>query len=511
VPESTPAVEGFEILEKIGRGGMGEVFRAVRVGDGKIVALKIIQPLLADDESFRLRFKRESEVAAAVVDPHVVAVREAGETDDGTLYMAMDLIEGTNLHELIEMSGKLSSEKALSLLEDLAAGLDAVHEAGLIHRDIKPGNLLIETGPPVKGYVTDFGLARAAASNTALTSTGQFLGSIDYIAPEQIEGRPLDARSDIYSLGCVFFHALTGRPPFQKTDARAKMWAHLHEGPPGLEIHGDRELVLLNPVFRRVLAKDPEDRFLSAGDFALAFRAAINGEAVTRKERFVGVGDAARTKTKVLSEEESSTAGSDRKWLAWAGLGIALCLLAATAFLLTNKETVEAPPTKAQTPAKDTSPPEPISPSSPISTQGIGPVLVGMTVKEAERAGDIELHPATDVVDSCRFWESDSVKDVRFLFVNKTMAILGASNKESETLSGVGVGDPESVVTATYGDRISVNPYAYDSQHTNQLTYEPKNPLDHMRIVFWATDGIVTAISAGDEQFVSLNEPCFGE
>ena len=149
MPESTPAVEGFEILEKIGRGGMGEVFRAVRVGDGKIVALKIIQPLLADDESFRLRFKRESEVAAAVVDPHVVAVREAGETDDGTLYMAMDLIEGTNLHELIEMSGKLSSEKALSLLEDLAAGLDADHEAGLIHRDIKPGNLLIETGPTV--------------------------------------------------------------------------------------------------------------------------------------------------------------------------------------------------------------------------------------------------------------------------------------------------------------------------------------------------------------------------
>jgi serine/threonine-protein kinase len=331
---SGPIVPGYEILEPLGRGGMGEVFRAKDLERGSIVAVKVILPELARDPEFRRRFEKESEVAASVSDPHVVRVRDSGETADGILFLAMDLIDGTDLQSLIDAGGRLSAEKALPLLRDTAAGLDAIHAGGLVHRDMKPGNLLVKLGRPSQGFIADFGLARSIESATTLTSRGNFLGTLDYASPEQVSGKDLDARSDVYSLACVFFHALVGDPPFGHKETAAKLYAQAHENAPRVGGRGFEDLDLLEGVFERALEKDPRDRYPSAGDFAAAFESALRGEANTRKERFVGVGDAAphniQSETKVLPGER----GSRTKWLAAVGSVILICLVAATAFLV---------------------------------------------------------------------------------------------------------------------------------------------------------------------------------
>lgn len=334
---SFPQIEGFQLIDQIGRGGMGEVFRARRKSDGSIVALKVIQSHLSDDQEFRTRFERESRIAASISDEHVVRIESVGETEAGTLYLAMELIEGSDLLGLIDLSGRLRPQNALPLLRDSAKGLDAVHAAGLIHRDLKPSNILVSTAKPAKAFLTDFGLAVGSSASTALTATGQFLGTLDYVAPEQIKGDPLDARTDIYGLGCVFFHALTGSPPFGNVDSTAKMWAHIHEEPPDIGADGDADLALLAEVFQRVLAKSPADRYLSAGDFALAFESALSGEAVTRKERFVGVGDAAGADTEVLRDGRPKSSWlTKRRWVLLAVAGVLASVLTATAILIAS-------------------------------------------------------------------------------------------------------------------------------------------------------------------------------
>lgn len=319
-----PVVPGFETKERIGRGGMGDVFEAVRVEDGRVVALKVLLPQLADDQSFRTRFEREVSLARSIEHPNVVRVIGSGVTEEGQPYLEMDLIDGQDLQSQIAVAGKLQSRLGVRLLEQVASGLDAVHEAGLIHRDVKPANILLDASGQ-HAFVSDFGLARSAASDSALTDAGKFLGSIDYVAPEQIQSTEVDARADIYALGCVFFHALTGKPPFPRADSPAKMWAHVHESPPSLESSDDPDLRLLADVFDRALAKDPLDRFPSAGDFAEAANAAIEGRAVTRQERYVGIGDAAPTR---LLDRPRSTSHHwyERKWLRRTAAGSIGCL-----------------------------------------------------------------------------------------------------------------------------------------------------------------------------------------
>jgi len=286
---------GFRIERTLGRGGMGIVYLARQVRLDRLVALKVIRSELAADERFRARFQEESRTAASIEHPRVVTVYGAGE-HDGLLYVSMRYVPGRDLGRMIASQGALSTDGAASLISEVADGLDAVHAAGLVHRDVKPANVLVgEPHPGEDGstaYLTDFGLAKLVASTTGLTATGEVIGTVDYMAPEQIEGSRVDARTDVYALGCVLFHAVTGEVPFPDRETSAKMWAHLNEPPPAVE-SADSGGGLLDPVIRRAMAKDPADRFPSAGDLRRAALAATRGEAVTEPEHAVGVGEAA--------------------------------------------------------------------------------------------------------------------------------------------------------------------------------------------------------------------------
>jgi serine/threonine protein kinase len=200
----------------------------------------------------------------------------------------MRFVPGRDLGHLVAADGALSPDEAAALTAQVADGLDAVHAAGLVHRDVKPHNVIV--GEEDDAYLTDFGLAKAMASSSGLTATGQVIGTVDYMAPEQIEGRRVDARTDVYALGGVLFHAVTGRVPYAERESSAKMWAHMNEEPPST---GGRSASVLDPVIRRAMAKDPADRYPSAGDLGRAAVAASRGEAVTEPEHVVGSGEAA--------------------------------------------------------------------------------------------------------------------------------------------------------------------------------------------------------------------------
>jgi serine/threonine protein kinase len=278
---------GFRVEGTLGHGGMGIVYLATELRLDRPVALKVIRSELAGDEDFRARFRSESRTAASVEHPNVVTVFGAGERD-GLLYVYMRYVPGRDLGRLVDADGARSPDEAAALIAQVADGLDAVHAAGLVHRDVKPHNVIV--GDQEDAYLADFGLAKAIAATSGLTATGQVIGTVDYMAPEQVEGRRVDARTDVYALGGVLFHAVTGRVPFAERESSAKMWAHLNEEPPTT---GGRRASVLDPVIRRAMAKDPADRYLSAGDLGRAAVAATRGEVVTEPEHVVGSGEAA--------------------------------------------------------------------------------------------------------------------------------------------------------------------------------------------------------------------------
>jgi serine/threonine-protein kinase len=273
---------------------MGVVYRATHLALDHVVALKVISPALAEDERFRRRFGEESRIAVSIRHPNVVPIHHAGE-EDGLLFVTMDLIDGTDLRGLLRAEGPLDPEHAAAIVAEVAAALDAAHERGLVHRDVKPGNILIE--PAEAGervFLTDFGLARQVEASTGVTATGAFVGTLDYVAPEQIRGERVDARTDVYALGCVLFELLTGNPPFAARDDKvAKIYAQLEERPPSLRVLDPELPGELDLAVSRALAKDPNDRFPSAGDFARAVSAAVAGQATVEAERSVAVGAAA--------------------------------------------------------------------------------------------------------------------------------------------------------------------------------------------------------------------------
>jgi serine/threonine protein kinase len=213
---------GYRIEGLAGKGGMGIVYRARQARPSRLVALKVIAPELADDEEFRSRFERESEVAASIEHPNVIPVYEVGD-DDGCLFIAMRFVDGTDLRALIDEEGALPADRATRIAGQVAAALDAAHDAGLIHRDVKPANVLISGSD--HAYLTDFGLTKPMKGGQELTTTGVGVGTFDYMAPEQFRGEPVDARTDVYALGCVLHHALTGAPPFPADSDAAKMSA----------------------------------------------------------------------------------------------------------------------------------------------------------------------------------------------------------------------------------------------------------------------------------------------
>src|SRR4051794_28236534 len=279
---------GHRIEGVLGRGGMGVVYRAVDLRLNRVVALKLIAPALSADEEFRRRFQRESQVAASVRQPNVVTIYQAGEAD-GLLFVTMELIHGTDLRGMIAERGRIDLATASEIVTQISHALDAAHASGLVHRDVKPANVLIAAAAPLHVYLTDFGLTKRTSSQSGITKTGLFVGTIDYAAPEQIKGWPVDARADVYALGCMLFEMIAGRPPFRRENEYATMYAHVSE--PAAPLGASPAL---DAVVARALAKEPEQRYPSAGDFARAVAAAIAGQAApSEPERTVAVGRAA--------------------------------------------------------------------------------------------------------------------------------------------------------------------------------------------------------------------------
>jgi serine/threonine-protein kinase len=267
---------GYRIESLIGRGGMGAVYLAEQVALGRKVAVKVLPPELADSADFRHRFERESRVAASLDHPNVVPIYESGEID-GVLFIAMRLVGGTDLATLLAREGPMSPERGASLVRQVGSALDAAHAKGLVHRDVKPGNILVvsATDEDDHVYLSDFGLTRLTSSDSALTRSGTFMGTVAYAAPEQFQGQPADAGSDLYSLGCVAFECVTGQRPFPQEQEAAVMFAHLQEEPPRASERRPGIPSELDPVLAKAMAKRPEDRYPTGKALGSAMRAAV--------------------------------------------------------------------------------------------------------------------------------------------------------------------------------------------------------------------------------------------
>jgi DNA-binding beta-propeller fold protein YncE len=271
-------IAGYLLEEQIGQGGMAVVFRAHDERLDRTVALKILAPALAADQAFRQRFIRESRAAAAVDDPHIIPVFEAGEAS-GVLFIAMRWVRGGDVRSLVGQFGPMAPGRAADVISQVASALDAAHTRGLVHRDVKPANMLLDassgSGRPDHIYLSDFGLSKGSLQTSGLTGTGTFLGTLDYISPEQIEGKPVDGRADEYALACAAFELLTGAPPFQRDEAMAVMYAQLSEPPPALSSRRGGLPLAVDAVFIKALAKAPADRYGTCREFAEALRVAF--------------------------------------------------------------------------------------------------------------------------------------------------------------------------------------------------------------------------------------------
>ena len=269
-------IAGYRLEEQIGRGGMAVVYRAHDPRLDRHVALKILAPGLALDDAFRQRFIRESRAAAAVDHPNIIPVFDAGEAK-GVLFIAMRFVHGGDVRRLLDTEGPLPAARSADITSQLASALDAAHARGLVHRDVKPANMLLDATAGGGGrqdhvYLSDFGLSKQSLSQTGLTAQGQFLGTLDYVAPEQVEGRPVDGRADQYALACASFELLSGTLPFKRDGGLAVVWAKLSEDPPLLSPRREDLPAAIDGVMARGMARAPGDRFGNCGEFAAALR-----------------------------------------------------------------------------------------------------------------------------------------------------------------------------------------------------------------------------------------------
>ena len=288
-PRLGSRLAGYRIQAPLGRGGMGMVYRAEQTGPHRPVALKLLLDPATASQTFRERFLRESELAAAIDHPNVLPVYDAGETD-GVLWIAMRYVDGIDLAALLARDGPLPAEQALAIAGQVAGALDAAHARGLAHRDVKPANILLamDGGAVAHAYLADFGLTKRIGGTRGLTVSGQVLGTIDYVAPEQVEGGEVDGRADQYSLGCVLFECLTGVVPFRRDSELAVLWAHVHDPPPQLRDYRPDLPAALDDAIGRALAKAPGDRYPSCGALVVATQAALAGAAPTGLRHRIG-------------------------------------------------------------------------------------------------------------------------------------------------------------------------------------------------------------------------------
>jgi hypothetical protein len=336
---------GYRLEAVTGRGGMGVVYRATELALQRTVALKVMAPWLIEDEAALRRFARESRLAASIEHPNVIPIHAAGE-HDGRAYIVMRFVEGADLRALIRREGRLAPERAARIVAQAAAGLDAAHRAGLVHRDVKPANILLDGDE--HAYLTDFGLTRGdwSSSGTQPTESGVFVGTSDYVAPEQIRVGAVDARADVYSLGAVLFHAVTGEAPFAGRNHEAILWAHLTQPPPAAAGRFD-------PVISRAMAKRPADRYPSAGDLGRAALAAASRRKVREPEQAVGVGAAAP------DDSSPTRRAARRRRRRWWPAAVAVPVAAAAAFVALRGD---EPQPRAPTPTATATPRPPSGP-----------------------------------------------------------------------------------------------------------------------------------------------------
>ena len=273
----------YRITQVIGEGGMATVYLADRLSNGGQAALKVLSHQFAANESFRRRFVREYRYASAVDHPNVVRVNDVGEVD-GRLYLALDYVAGKDLKTMLALEGRLDPPQALEILGQVADALDAAHAQGILHRDVKPGNVLIASGeggqPAGRCYLTDFGLSkRSAGDSVAITAPGEFVGTLQYTAPEEILGKPCDHRVDVYSLGCVLYESLAGERPFPRERETEVMYGHVQDPPPTLAGRRPDLPHAVDGVIARAMAKDPEERFSSCAELIAAARTATGAGA----------------------------------------------------------------------------------------------------------------------------------------------------------------------------------------------------------------------------------------
>jgi tRNA A-37 threonylcarbamoyl transferase component Bud32 len=347
----------YEIGRPLGRGGMAQVFRGTDRVLGRPVAIKVLDRRYRDDAKFQTRFRREAQASAGINHPNVVSIYDTG-SEEGFHYIVMEYVDGETLGDILEREGTLPPRRAVAIADPVAQALEAAHEKGMVHRDVKPGNIMVDRSGTVK--VLDFGIARAAADDT-LTQTGVVLGTAAYLSPEQARGETVDARSDVYSLGCVLYEMLTGRPPFTADSPLGVAYKHVREEPlPPSQLNPDVPPEV-EAVVMAALAKDPAARYSSGGAMRDALSAAATGEMPAA----VGVGEAteplAGGDTAVLPETAPPPSGPPRRvpWVPWLVIAVILLALVALAFLAFGDDqprrggtpTQEAPPQTTQPPA----------------------------------------------------------------------------------------------------------------------------------------------------------------
>jgi hypothetical protein len=367
---------GHRIEAVVGRGGMGVVYRATQLDLDRTVALKVVAPDLLEDESARRRFLQESRLAASIEHPHVIPIYYAGE-EDGLPYLVMRFVEGDDGRGVVRRHGALVPERAARVVAQVAGALDAAHAAGLVHRDVKPANVLLAAGD--HAYLSDFGLSRHVRSISGATRTGQWVGTLDYVAPEQIRGDAADARTDVYALGCVLFFLLTGTIPFPREGDEAKLWAHLTEPPPPASAAGAPPA--FDPVIRRALAKSPDERYPSAGDLGRAAEAAAAGRSVDQPERAVARGGAAASETPTRASPRR-----DRRRRGRAVVLVALLAAGAAAVAAVVLSSDADQPTTAASPAPTAASSPTAEPRAPLRV--VAKVRFGSRPNSVVPAGD---------------------------------------------------------------------------------------------------------------------------
>jgi serine/threonine-protein kinase len=311
----------YSVIELVGSGGMAEVYRARDELLGREVAIKVLHERFAGDRSFVERFKREAQSAANLNHPNIVSLYDYG-TDDGAYYIVMELIEGRSLAQIIKSEGPLLPERAAEVASDVAKALSRAHTAGIVHRDVKPGNIMITSTGQTK--VTDFGIARALGGegDQTMTQTGMVIGTAAYLSPEQAQGDPVDTRSDVYSLGVVLYEALTGSPPFTGESPLSVAYKHVREAPrPPSEVNVDVPAAL-NSITMKALAKNPDNRYANAGELQEDLARFMTGTKVHATPMMDETMVAPATGTQVMSQTDLYDEEPDR------GRGLRYALIA---------------------------------------------------------------------------------------------------------------------------------------------------------------------------------------